>query len=156
MWKISSVGWGFNSIKIDYSDYPKSLIRRINKVYVFNKISLWRYFIEKEHNLHSSRLFGCNQTCYCVNMASVTSASRSITSASRYHPSNQSRSSMYIRGLIPGNFAELAEAVPIASSMLKDVALAFHSFSKVPTINGLLSSAHNFCKPFGPRSGPTN
>ena len=33
----------------------------------------------------------------------------SVTPASRY----QSRSSMYIRGLIPRNFAELAEAVPI-------------------------------------------
>ena len=40
-------------------------------------------------------------------------ASRYITSASRYHPRYQSRSSMYIRGLIPWNFAELAEAVPI-------------------------------------------
>ena len=46
-------------------------------------------------------------------MVSVTSASRYITSASRYHPRYQSRSSMYIRGLIPRNFAELAEAVPI-------------------------------------------
>ena len=39
--KISSIGCGFNSIKIDYSDYPKSLISRINEDYVFfNKISL--------------------------------------------------------------------------------------------------------------------
>ena len=31
--------YGFSSIKIDYSDYPKSLISRINEVYVFfNKI----------------------------------------------------------------------------------------------------------------------
>ena len=50
---------------------------------------------------------------FCVNMVSVTSTSRYITSASRYHPRYQSRSSMYIRGLIPQNFAELAEAVPI-------------------------------------------
>ena len=57
----------------------------------------------------------CNHTCYCVNMISVTSASRYITSASRYHPRYQSRSSMYIRSLIPRNFAELAEAVPIGS-----------------------------------------
>ena len=42
----------------------------------------------------------------CVNMVFVTSASR-------YHPCYQSRSSMYIRGLIPRNFAELAGAVPI-------------------------------------------
>ena len=46
-------------------------------------------------------------------MVSVTSASHYITSASRYHSRYQSRSSMYIRGLIPGNFTELADAVPI-------------------------------------------
>ena len=34
-WKISSVARGFSSIKLDYSDYPKSLISRINEVYVF-------------------------------------------------------------------------------------------------------------------------
>ena len=45
-------------------------------------------------------------------MVSVTSASRYITSTSRYHPRYQSRSSMYIRGLIPRNFAEMAEVVP--------------------------------------------
>ena len=37
----SSVAYGFSSIKIDYSGYPKSLISRINEVYVFfNKLSL--------------------------------------------------------------------------------------------------------------------
>ena len=40
VWKISSVACGFSSIKIDYSNYPKSLISRINEVYVFNKILL--------------------------------------------------------------------------------------------------------------------
>ena len=75
------------SIFSDYM-YPKSLISRINEFYVFfNKISL----------------------CYCVGMVSVTSASRYVTSASR----NQRSSSMYIRGLIPRNSMELAEAVPI-------------------------------------------
>ena len=34
--KSSSVACGFSSIKIDYSDYPKSLISRINEVYVFS------------------------------------------------------------------------------------------------------------------------
>ena len=29
------VACGFSSIKIDYSDYSKSLISRINEVYVF-------------------------------------------------------------------------------------------------------------------------
>ena len=54
-------------------------------------------------------------------MVSVTSASRYktsryISSASRYHPRYQRRSLMYIRGLIPWNFAELTEAVPIVNS----------------------------------------
>ena len=60
---------------------------------------------------------------YCVNMVSVTSASRYITSASRYHPRYQSRSSMYIRGLIPRNFAELAEAVPIGGEYDQEIPL---------------------------------
>ena len=61
----------------------------------------------KKYKLHLSRLFCCNHTCYCGNMVSVTSASRNITSETRYHRVNkESRSSMYIRGLIPRNFAE--------------------------------------------------
>ena len=32
-WKIISVACVFSSIKIDYSDYLKSLISRINEVY---------------------------------------------------------------------------------------------------------------------------
>ena len=71
-------------------------------------------FYWKKKKLHLSRLFCCNHICYCVNMVSVTSVSCYITSASRYHPLYQRRSSMYIHGLIPRNFAELAEAVPIA------------------------------------------
>ena len=67
----------------------------------------------KKHKLHLNRLFCCNHTCYCVNMILVTSASRYITPASRYHPRYQSRSSMYICGLIQRNVEELAEAVPI-------------------------------------------
>ena len=67
----------------------------------------------KKHKIHLRRLFCSSHICYCVNMVSVTPASRYITSASRYHPRFQSRSSMYIRGLIPWNFAELAEAVLI-------------------------------------------
>ena len=42
-------------------------------------------------------------------MVYVTSASRYVTSVSRY----QSRSSMYVRGLIPQNSVEFAEVVPI-------------------------------------------
>ena len=41
-----------------------------------------------------------------------------MTSASRYHPCYQSRPSMYIPGLIPRNFAELAKAVPIESVLV--------------------------------------
>ena len=44
-------------------------------------------------------------------MVTVTSASRYITPASRYHPRYHSRSSIYICGLIPRNFAELAELI---------------------------------------------
>ena len=44
-------------------------------------------------------------------MGSLTSASHYVTSASRY----QSRSSMYIRGLIPLNSTELTEIFPIGA-----------------------------------------
>ena len=43
MWKISSVACGFSSIKIEYSDYPKSLISRINEVYVCFFSIIYRY-----------------------------------------------------------------------------------------------------------------
>ena len=49
-------------------------------------------------------------------MVSAMSASRYVTSASNY----QSRSSMYMRGLIPLNSTELAEAVLIAIITLVD------------------------------------
>ena len=113
VWKIRSVACGFNSIKIEYSDYPKSLISRINEVYVFfNKISTIKPFV---------LLFCCNHTCYCVNMVPVTSASRYITSASRYYLRYQSRFSVHICGLIPRNFAEFAKAVPIdEANVLQD------------------------------------
>ena len=39
--KISSVACRFSSIKIHYSNYPKSLISKINEVYVF--IIKYRY-----------------------------------------------------------------------------------------------------------------
>ena len=60
-----------------------------------------------KHKFHlNNPLFCCKHTCYCVNMVSVMSASC-------YDPRYQSRSSMYIRGLIQLNFAELNEAVLI-------------------------------------------
>ena len=68
-------------------------------------------------------------------MVSVTSASRYITSASHYHPRYQSRSSMYIRGLIPRNFAELAEAVSIesyqASRQCRDIVVPVSALRKL-------------------------
>ena len=54
----SSVAYGLSSIKIDYSGYPKSLISRINEVYVFFSIN-YRYsdILLKKYKLHLSRLF---------------------------------------------------------------------------------------------------
>ena len=53
VWKISSVACWFCSIKFNFSDYPK-------------KFNQWNNGV------------CCNHTCYCVNMVSVTSASRYI------------------------------------------------------------------------------
>ena len=45
---MSFLACEFSPSKIQLADYPKSLISRINEIYVFfNKILLWRYFIEK-------------------------------------------------------------------------------------------------------------
>ena len=85
----------------------------------FNKISLSRYFIEK-HKLLISPFVLLQYTSYYVNMVSVTSAARYITSASSYHPRYQSKSSMYIRCLIPRNLAELVEAVSIEITISKN------------------------------------
>ena len=106
VWKISSVTCWFSSIKIDYSPYQKSLIIRINESYAFSINYRYSDILLKKHELHLSHLFCCIHICYCVNMVSVTSASR-------YNPRYQGRSSMYIRGLIPRNFAELVESVLI-------------------------------------------
>ena len=43
IWKISSVACGFSSIKIDYSDYLKSLISKIKEVYVVVFSIKYRY-----------------------------------------------------------------------------------------------------------------
>ena len=48
--KISSLAWGFSPIKIHFSDYSKSLISRINELYVFfNKIQ--RFVLLQSHLL---------------------------------------------------------------------------------------------------------
>ena len=49
-------------------------------------------------------------------MVSMTSASRYKTLSLWYDPCYQSRSSIYIRGLIPLNFAEWAKVVPTGTS----------------------------------------
>ena len=87
---------------IKHSDYPKSLISRINEVNVFSIKYRFSGILLIKHKLHLSQ---ANHT-YHVNMVSVTSASRYITSVSRYHLRYQSRSSMYICGLNPWNFSE--------------------------------------------------
>ena len=92
-------------------------------MYIFNKISLMRdILLKKNINFIYNRLFcyWCNHASYCVNLFSVMSAPRFITSASRYHSRYQSRPSMYNRGLIPRNFAELAEVVPIVTTDVLD------------------------------------
>ena len=53
----------------------------------------------KNINYIYNLLICCNHACYCVSMVSVTSASFYVMSLSHY----QSRSSMYIWGLIPWN-----------------------------------------------------
>ena len=73
------------------------------------------YWKKTPINFIYNHLFCCNHTCYCVNIVSLMSASRYTMSVSCYHPSYQSRSSMYIHGLIPQNSTELAEAVLIGT-----------------------------------------
>ena len=112
--KISSVACWFSYVKIHYSD------KRINVVYIFSiNYSYGDILLEKKP--HLDFIYGIlwivvtvcfaaiELTIYCIGMVSVTSASRYLTSTSRY----QSRPSMYIRGLIPRNSMELAEAVQI-------------------------------------------
>ena len=89
------------------------------------------FSIKYRYRLHLSHLFCCYHTCFCLNMVSVTSSSRYITSASRYHPRYQSRSSMYIRGRIPRNFAELAEVVPIGRMVVDEVRGTFFYVRRV-------------------------
>ena len=98
--KISFLVCEFSPIKIHLSDYPKTLITRINEVYVFFNKNSYSDILLENISFIKSCLFFYNHTCYCVNMVSVMSVSR-------YHPRYQSRSSMYIPGLIPGNLAEL-------------------------------------------------
>ena len=127
--------------------------------FFFNKISLKHIakaiFHRKKHKLHLSRLFCCNHTCYCVNVASVTPASRYITSASRFLLRYQSRSSMYIRGLIPRNSAKLARQFRLGAmvwsvistlSYLRYCLFVFlgitHTYTNVPLLHRL-SAANN-------------
>ena len=61
----------------------------------------------------------------------MTPASRYIASALRYHPHYQSRSSMYISGLISRNLAELAEAVTIVNKNVSRVHLNNESHQNI-------------------------
>ena len=79
----------------------------------------YRYILLKNIIFIFKRSFCRKHTCYCVNMVYMTSASR-------YHPRYQSRSSMYIQGLIPRNFAELAEAVPIETHYIRELLVSFN------------------------------
>ena len=72
----------------------------LNEVLFFFSIK-YRYsdILLKKHNIHLSRLFAR----FCLNMVSVTSASRYISSASRYHPRYQSSGSTEFRGIGRGS-----------------------------------------------------
>ena len=91
-----SVACVFSPVKIQFSDYTKCLISRIKEVYVFFNIPI-AFLIEKT-TTQTSIIFIC--FCYCFGMVSVMSVSRYVMSVSLY----QSRSLMYIRGLIPQNW----------------------------------------------------
>ena len=87
--KISSVACGFSPVNIDYSDYPKSLISRINEVYFFHKISLWHLFYDVYCGMQpfvslQSNLLLCWHGFFDVNVTLSKSA--------------KSRPSMYGRG----------------------------------------------------------
>ena len=87
--------------------YLKSSISRISVCifsikYQHSDILLKNNFIYKRFVLLQSHLLLCWHGFCDVSVTYVTPASR-----------YQSRSSMYVRGLIPGNSRELAEAVPI-------------------------------------------
>ena len=45
--KISSVAYGFSPVKIDYSDYPKSFISRINEVFFQKNIAIASSFLRR-------------------------------------------------------------------------------------------------------------
>ena len=50
--KISTVACEFRTIKIDYSDYPKRFIDRINEVYVFSIKYRYSDILSRTHTLH--------------------------------------------------------------------------------------------------------
>ena len=77
----------------------------------------WRYFIKK--TLSAITFLLCKHG-FCDVSVTLYNVSVTLSPAlSKY----QSRSSMYIRGLIPRNFAELAEAVPIGGEYDQEIPL---------------------------------
>ena len=59
VWKISPVAIGSSSFNIDYSDYRKSLINRINEIYRRYFSIKYRYsdILLNKHKLHLNLLF---------------------------------------------------------------------------------------------------
>ena len=74
--KNSYVALGFSSIKINYFEYPKRFINRINEGYDFSIKYRYSDILLEKHNFICKRLIYCNHTFYWVGMVSVTSASR--------------------------------------------------------------------------------
>ena len=58
---------------------------------------------------------------------------------------------MYIRGLIPRNFAELAEVVPIDTISIRSLPATLDILSTALSSAYVLNSL--YCKQYGPRSG---
>ena len=81
--KISSVACEFCPVKINFSDYQKSFVSRINEFTYFSIRYRYSDILLKNINFIYNRLLCCNHTFYCVGMVSVTSASRYVTSTSR-------------------------------------------------------------------------
>ena len=74
-------------------------------------------------------------------MVSVTLALRYATSASRY----QRRSSIHIRDLIPRNSTELAEAIPIDSTIVYFAVGMMQFSAKEKKMDNTLKHLHRFC-----------
>ena len=77
----------FPNSKIKSLHYLRSLISRINEVYVFSIKYRYCDILLKKHKLHLSRLFCCNHTYYCFNMVNVTNVTLYNVSVRLYNVS---------------------------------------------------------------------